>query len=69
VSYGTAALIGQERNNASYTQGYFERADKTLIDIENILVKAEQGTTTRLGRVGGRGPYGNGLGGTFGNGG
>lgn len=65
TAYGTAALIGQERNNATYTQGYFQRADLVLENISNMLVRSEQGTTTRIGRVGGRGPYGNGFGGRY----
>lgn len=50
TAYGTAALIGAERNNAGYAAGYAERADLLLDDIANMLVRAEQGTTTRIGR-------------------
>jgi hypothetical protein len=53
VSYGTAALIGAERNNAPYTENYSTQADRVLENISNMMVKAEQGTTTRIGRVGG----------------
>lgn len=66
VSYGAAALIGQERNNASYATGYAEQADQALENIENILVKAEQGTVTRIGRLGNKNVGGYGNGGTFG---
>lgn len=66
VGYGASALIGQERNNASYAAGYKEQADQTLEDIENILVKAEQGTVTRIGRLGNTNVGGYGNGGTFG---
>lgn len=51
TAYGTAALIGQERNNAPYTTGYFARADQVLENIANMLVKSEQGVTTRIGRL------------------
>jgi hypothetical protein len=62
VSYGTAALIGAERGNATWKE-YGDDAQAKTENIENILVKAEQGTTCRIGRTGGRGPYGNGYGG------
>lgn len=65
TAFHAAALVGGERNNAGWKE-YKVDGDDQLVHIENILVKAEQGTTTRLGRVGGRG---NGSGGTFGNGG
>lgn len=52
VAYGTSALIGNERNNATW-KTYVDDAQAKTDNIENILVKAEQGTTTRIGRLGG----------------
>jgi len=49
TAYGTAALIGAERNNAGYAAGYSEQASRVLENIENMMVRAEQGTTTRVG--------------------
>lgn len=65
TAYGTAALIGQERSNANYTENYSRKADEVLIEIENILIKAEQGTTTRIGRLGGQSGSGYGNGGSY----
>lgn len=60
VAYGTAALIGAERNNAGW-KAYADDAEAKTEDIENILVKAEQGTVCRIGRTGGS-RYGGGRG-------
>lgn len=54
TAYGAAALVGAERNNANYATQYAEQAQRTLEQIANILVRAEQGTTTRLGRLNNR---------------
>lgn len=49
-----AAIIGKERKNQTW-QSYHDDAEALLEKIENILIKSEQGTTTRIGRLGGRG--------------
>jgi hypothetical protein len=54
TAFGTAGLIGRERNNAGYAEGYLEQAAAVLDDIANTLVRAEQGTTARIGRGSGR---------------
>lgn len=65
VSFGTAALIGAERGNNGWTTKYTPLADTILDNISNMLTKSEQGTTTRIGRVGGRGSWHSVLGGGF----
>ena len=62
TAFGTAALIGAERNNANYVDKYTLAAEDVLGDISNMLTKGEQGVTTRIGRYGGRGGYGRGQG-------
>lgn len=54
TAYGTAALIGAERNNQNYVTTYSAEAESVLEDISNWLVKIEQGVITRIGRYGGR---------------
>lgn len=53
TAFATAAIIGAERNNQNWINSYKPEADAVLEDIENILIKAEQGTVTRIGRLGG----------------
>jgi hypothetical protein len=53
LAYATAALIGGERINASYVQNYGAQATATLDDISATLVRAQQGTSSRLGRMSG----------------
>lgn len=62
TAFGTAALIGVERGNPGWIQNYGAQAEDVLMDIANKIIKGEQGTTTRIGRLGGNneGGYGNG---------
>ncbi len=55
LAFATAALIGGERINSSYVQNYGDQADKTLEDISATLVRQQQGTSSRVGRMGNRG--------------
>jgi len=55
TAYGVGALIGVERNNQNFVTNYTGEAEKVLENISNMLTKGEQGTTTRIGRLGGRG--------------
>jgi len=57
TALATAAVIGKERNNPTWIT-YGDDAEALTDYIENILVKAEQGTTTRIGRYGGRSGWG-----------
>lgn len=63
LSFATAGLIGSERQNQNYQQTYTPLAEATFDDIGAELVRQEQGTTSRLGRVNrsrpGRGRWGN----------
>ena len=54
TAYGAAALIGVERKNDTWMTTYGDRAGLVLGNIGNLLVRAEQGTTTRIGRGGSR---------------
>ncbi len=54
TAYGTAAMIGMERNNDKWVATYGEQAVRVLDNLANMLVRAEQGTTTRIGRTSGR---------------
>lgn len=54
LAYQTAALIGMERGNQGYVQSYGPRAESTLDDIAAELVRQQQGTSSRLGRMNGR---------------
>ena len=51
LAFGTAALIGAERQNQNYVQSYAPQAEALLDDISNELVRQEGGTTARLGRA------------------
>lgn len=51
LSFGTAALIGIERNNPNYTQNYTPQATEALDDVAAELIRSTQGTTTRVGRM------------------
>lgn len=51
TAFGTAALIGVERENEGFIEKYTAAADNVLDLISNMLTKAEQGTTTRIGRL------------------
>jgi|SRR5882724_5109666 len=51
LAYATAALIGGERMNASYVQNWQQQATLTLDDISAELVRQQQGTSTRIGRM------------------
>jgi hypothetical protein len=55
LAFLTAALIGSERLNGSYVQDYGPKGENTLDDIAAELVRQQQGTSSRLGRMGGRG--------------
>lgn len=52
LAFMTAALIGGERGNAGYAQNYGEQGEKTLDDISATLVRQQQGTSSRVGRMG-----------------
>jgi hypothetical protein len=65
TAFHTAALIGIERNNQNWIDKYTAAGDSVLEDISNYLTKAEQGTTTRIGRTYSSGRR-NGWGGSFG---
>jgi hypothetical protein len=54
LAYATAALIGAERGNDKYVQNYGTQASNRLDDISAELVRQQQGTTSRLGRMDGR---------------
>jgi hypothetical protein len=58
LAFSTAALIGAERGNAGYVQNYGTQATNTLDDIAATLVRQQQGTSSRLGRVSGGGRRG-----------
>ena len=58
LAFSTAALIGAERGNAGYIQNYGTQATNTLDDIAATLVRQQQGTSSRLGRVSGGGRRG-----------
>lgn len=62
LAFMTAAMIGGERVNASYITSWGQQATTTLDDISADLVRGEQGTSQRVGRLGGRrrGYYGSG---------
>jgi hypothetical protein len=51
LAYSTAALIGSERGNAAYIQNYGQQGTNTLDDISAILVRQQQGTSSRVGRI------------------
>jgi hypothetical protein len=55
LGFMTAALIGGERVNASYISSWSSQATLTLDDISADLGRGEQGTSQRVGRMGGRG--------------
>ena len=66
LSYATAALIGAERGNAAYVQNYGQQATRTLDDVSATLVRQQQGTSSRVGRMNGRGGgRGRGRGGSY----
>lgn len=52
LSFMTAALIGGERINASYVQNWGDQGTQTLDDISATLVRQQQGTSSRVGRMG-----------------
>ena len=54
LAYGTAALIGIDRNNATWKEDYGSLAASSLDDVANQLVRSGQGDTCRLGRITGR---------------
>lgn len=54
LAFMTAAMIGGERVNATYIQTWSAAATTTLDDISADLVRGEQGTSQRVGRMGGR---------------
>lgn len=54
LAFMTAAMIGGERVNATYIQTWSTAATNTLDDISADLVRGEQGTSQRVGRMGGR---------------
>jgi hypothetical protein len=59
LAFGTAALIGSERGNTTYKTDYTTQAQNVLDDIEAELVRQNQGTTQRLGKMSrGRGQSG-----------
>ena len=53
LAYSTAALVGAERGNAGYIQNYGTQGTNTLDDISSILVRQQQGTSSRVGRMSG----------------
>ena len=54
LAYGVAALIGIERGNDGWKQDYGDQAKAVLDDVANLLVRAEQGVSCRVGRSGRR---------------
>ena len=64
TAFGTAALIGAERNNQNYVEKYESKAESILENISNYLVKSEQGVVSRIGRLGNRSSRGWGWGGS-----
>lgn len=53
LAYATAALIGAERGNSGYIQNYGTQAQARLDDVSAELVRQQQGTTSRVGRMSG----------------
>lgn len=51
LSFGTAGLIGAERQNQNYIQTYTPLADQVIDDVGAELVRQEQGTSIRIGRA------------------
>jgi hypothetical protein len=51
LAYATAALAASERGNATWVQTFTQQAVVTLDDIAGQLVRAQQGTTIRIGRA------------------
>ena len=58
LGYMTAALVGAERGNANYVSNYGQQGKDTLDDISAMLVRQQQGTSSRVGRMNGRGGSG-----------
>jgi hypothetical protein len=66
LGYMTAALVGAERGNANYVANYGQQGKDTLDDVSAMLVRQQQGTSSRVGRMNGRsGRRGGGNGGWF----
>ena len=55
LAYGTGALIGVERGNSNYASTYGGLSSARLDDVTAELVRQQQGTTSRIGRMSGRG--------------
>jgi hypothetical protein len=55
LAFATAALIGAERGNQGFITNYEPKAEATLDDIAAELVRQQQGTTSSVGRMSGRG--------------
>jgi hypothetical protein len=58
LAYATAALIGSERGNTGYVTNYGQQAQNTLDDVSATLVRQQQGTSSRVGRMSSRGRRG-----------
>ena len=54
LGYMTAALVGSERQNSGYMANYGKQGIDMLDDISAILVRQQQGTSSRVGRMNGR---------------
>ena len=52
LAYATGVLIGMERGNKGYVADYTPKAEKTLNDISAELVRKQQSTSSRVGRMG-----------------
>jgi len=51
LAEGTAAAIFRERGNPQQAQLYETQAATVLVNIANQLIRSQQGTTVRLGRI------------------
>jgi hypothetical protein len=51
LAYAAAALVGAERGNAGYVTKYGDAATARFDDISAELVRQQQGTTSRVGRM------------------
>ena len=51
LGYATAALVGSERGNAGYVTNYGQQSEETLDDVAAMLVRQQQGTSSRVGRM------------------
>lgn len=54
LAYATATLVGMERGNQNFVQNYGPKSTSTLDDIAAELVRQQQGTSSRVGKMNGR---------------